>query len=65
MTAKKPPNYRDATCCGTCAHWEWGYEGEGECRRYPDDFEIRHFGDATSICADWQGPSPTTEGPER
>lgn len=31
-----PPNHRTAQCCGTCAHWKDGYEGDGMCRKFPD-----------------------------
>ena len=32
-----PPGHRQARCCGTCVNWEWGYEGVGECKLFPDD----------------------------
>jgi len=36
-----PPGWRPAECCGTCKHWEFGHEGEGECTLWPDTHFIR------------------------
>lgn len=53
-----PPNYRAATCCGACKHWEWkgGNESIGECTIYPDNIhdEYFHEGDPTMTCDDWE-----------
>ena len=58
MANKKPPSERLAECCGTCEHWEWEYEGDGECDIYPDFFDDEtsedHSGSSTSICDDFK-----------
>ncbi|WP_374631789.1 hypothetical protein [Ferrovibrio sp.] len=36
MAKRVPPNLRLSKSCATCAHWLWGYEGEGECRLWPE-----------------------------
>lgn len=56
--------------CGTCAHWAWGYEGEGECTKWPEartvvrrkgelagmEDSVRHYeGSSTCVCDDWNG----------
>jgi hypothetical protein len=63
---KEPPNHRGAECCGGCVHWEWGYEGEGSCKKY---LEWRRHGPerladhiyhahATLVCDDFKAPEP-------
>lgn len=56
MAKKKPapPNLRDAQCCGMCQHWQWGYEGEGDCGKYPDGGTAKHYNDATNICDEFE-----------
>jgi len=52
-----PPNLRRAISCGTCEHWQWGYEGEGTCKKYPDNYDKNHWGDSNDLCDDYSNPS--------
>ena len=61
FTFTKPPSYRSSQSCGTCKHWSWGYEGEGDCKKHPamvhinDLYEDIYDGDvSTNICDDWE-----------
>lgn len=58
------PNLRAAECCGTCEHWVWGCEGEGDCKKFStvtvDDVEFNRLIlddddtiNATDICDLW------------
>ena len=59
-----PPNYRPSQSCGTCKHWEWDYEGEGDCKLFPDlewDYEkachvkeAKHVCSSTMLCDKWE-----------
>lgn len=51
--------------CGTCSFWDWGYEGEGDCKKYGSvaiiiDDEERTINrglnapGSTDICDDFQ-----------
>lgn len=66
VTFKAPPNYRaGGKCCGNCKRWEWAYEGEGECAKYPvhvetgaDSFDIYESGHSVMVCDDWEDWAP-------
>lgn len=52
---KKAPGIRRAACCGNCVHWAplYIYAGEGDCKRYPDDFrEDEELNLSTNVCND-------------
>lgn len=56
-----PPNLRAGKCCGTCAHWEWGYEGEGQCKKFPiryskKTFKASHDEHSAFVCDAWEEP---------
>jgi len=51
---KRPPNYRLSKSCGTCKYWGWDYEGEGECSKYPDDYDNDFLGQSTSLCDSYE-----------
>ena len=58
---QSPPNLRASQSCGTCAHWTWGYEGEGDCARYPNRHDKRtfapiHLNSSTFLCDDYKAP---------
>jgi hypothetical protein len=59
LNDKLPPNYREAQCCGTCVQWEWGYEGEGKCNKYPEykapDFTTIYDSYSWKVCDEWAG----------
>ena len=65
---RKPPGLRASKSCGTCQHWEWGYEGHGECNKHPESYLVRrrkgdlagevdivsvYYPSSTKVCDDW------------
>ncbi len=70
-----PPGWVPAKCCGTCDHWEGGYEGDGECNKYPDSYTIKneyitpitedgkeYYGSPTFVCDEWKRTPPIETG---
>lgn len=60
ITFTPPPNHRKSKSCGTCSEWEWGYEGEGKCLKYPAEisagilyYTIYENESSTRMCDDW------------
>ncbi len=66
ITFTEPPNHRTSQSCGTCAHWEWGYEGEGACQKHPETVttsaggytQIYEGENSIMLCDDWAGDKP-------
>lgn len=62
VTFTAPPGYRTAQCCGTCKNWEWGYEGAGNCNKFPTSltssnstsFEIYSGDNSGAVCDAWE-----------
>jgi len=41
MAKRIPPNLRQSKSCATCVHWQWGWEGEGECTKWPESRMVK------------------------
>jgi len=62
VTFKAPTNHRSSQSCGTCKNWSWGYEGEGNCLKFPSYVsvpgggpkEIYQAENSTMLCDDWE-----------
>jgi len=68
VTFTAPPNFTSAKCCGNCAHWQWGYEGEGDCTKYPEHVstptgyhDVWSGACSTGLCDDYALPSSPME----
>jgi hypothetical protein len=65
VTFTAPPNHRASQSCGTCTHWTWGYEGEGNCGKFPatvtgggTSHTIYEGEYSTMMCDAWEAPAP-------